>query len=89
MQSFNSKEIRDIRCGITAYISVFDGKLDIISSLQGFQITLEFAVVKEDFLHNIGPLDEPKCLLKDNSFHGLYENELEICTLFTEKTSKF
>lgn len=56
-----------------AYISVLDGKLNIISSLKGFQITLELAVVKEDFLHNIGPLNEPKCLLKGKSFHDLYK----------------
>lgn len=61
---------------ITAYISVLDGKFDIISSLQSFQIALKLAVVKEDFLHNIGPFNEPKCLLKDSiRFRGLYENK--------------
>lgn len=89
MQSLSSKKNSDIWCGITAYISVFDGKLDIISSLQGFQITLELAVVKEDFLHNISPLDEPKSLLKDNRLHGLFENKIEICTLLIKKAAKF
>lgn len=48
---------------VNAYISVFDGKFNIISSLQGLQITLELAVVKEDLLHNVSPLNEPKSLL--------------------------
>lgn len=52
-----------------AYISVFDGELDVISSLQSLQITLELAVVKEDLLHHIGPLNESKCLLKDKVQH--------------------
>lgn len=51
-----------------AYISVLDGKLNVVSSLQSLQITLELAVVKEDLLHHIGPLDEPKSLLKDDAW---------------------
>lgn len=46
------------------YISVFYGELNIISSLQSFQITLELAVVKEDLLDHISPLNESKGLLK-------------------------
>lgn len=53
---------------LNAYISVFDGKLDVISSLQSLQITLELTVVKEDLLHHVGPLNEPKSLLKDNAW---------------------
>lgn len=52
----------------SAYISVLDGKLNVISSLQSLQITLELAVVKEDLLHHIGPLDEPESLLKDDAW---------------------
>lgn len=52
---------------LNTYISVFDGKLNIISSLQSLQITLELAVVKEDLLHHIGPLNKSKRLLKDNT----------------------
>lgn len=48
------------------YISIFNSELDIISSLQSLQITLELAVVKKDLLHHVGPLDESKCLLNDN-----------------------
>ncbi len=51
----------------STYISVFDGELDIISSLQSLQITLELTVVKEDLLHHISPLNESKCLLKDKT----------------------
>ena len=50
------------------YISVFDGELDIISSLQCLQITLELTVVKEDLLHHISPFDESKGLLKNNTW---------------------
>lgn len=53
------------------YISVFDSELDIISSLQSLQITLELAVVKENLLHNIGPLNESKRLLKDNTWFNI------------------
>lgn len=49
------------------YISVFNGELDIISSLQSLQITLELTVVKKDLLHHVSPLNESKCLLKDNT----------------------
>lgn len=51
-----------------AYISVLDGKLDVVSGLQSLQITLELAVVKEDLLHHVGPLDEPESLLKDDTW---------------------
>lgn len=62
-----------LRCA--AYISVLDGKFNIISSLQSFQVPLILAVVKEDFFHNIGPFNEPKRLLKGNKFHELYGGE--------------
>lgn len=52
---------------LDAYISVLDGKLNVVSSLQSLQITLELAVVKEDLLHHIGPFDESKSLLKDDT----------------------
>lgn len=70
---------------VTAYISVLDGKFDIISSLQSFQITLKLAVVKEDFFHNIGPFNEPKCLLKDNiRFQELGEYKRNVHRNFTD-----
>lgn len=48
------------------YVSVFDGELNIISSLQSLQVTLELTVVKEDLLHHISPFNESKGLLKYN-----------------------
>lgn len=52
---------------MTTHVSVFYGELDVISSLQSFQITLELAVVKEDLLHHISPLNESKGLLEDKT----------------------
>lgn len=52
---------------LNAYVSIFDGELNVISSLQSLQITLELAVVEEDLLHHVSPLNEPKGLLKDDN----------------------
>ena len=78
-QSFHEME------QITAYISVLDGKFNIISSLQSFQITLKLAVVKEDFLHHISPFNEPKRFLKK---HQVYTRTTETCMKTTKKSSK-
>lgn len=56
------------------YISVFDGELDIISSLQSLQITLELTIVKKYLLHYISPLNESKGLLKHMVQQNRYIN---------------
>ena len=63
----DQSRVQDTKVLLDAYISVFDGELHVISSLQSFQITFELAVVKEDLLHHISPLNESKRLLKDNT----------------------
>jgi len=45
------------------YVAVFNGELHIIPGLQVLQVSFELAVVEEDLLHHVGPLDEPKGLL--------------------------
>lgn len=52
---------------IDAYVSVLDGELHIVSSLQSLQVTLELAVVEENLLHHVGSLDEPESLLKEDT----------------------
>lgn len=50
-----------------AYVSVLDGELHVVSSLQSLQVALELAVVEENLLHHVGPLDEPESLLKEDT----------------------
>lgn len=50
-----------------SYISFFDGKFHIISSLQGLQISFKLTVVEENLLHHISPLNESKGLLQDTT----------------------
>ena len=57
---------RTVPCDAT-YVSLFDGELHVVAGLQGLQVALELAVVEEDLLHHISPLNEPKGLLPDNT----------------------
>lgn len=51
-----------------AYVSVLDGELHIVSSLQSLKVTLVLAIVKENLLYHVGPLDEAESLLKEDKW---------------------
>lgn len=75
-QKFSSQVFEDNTFEkLNTYISVFDGELDIISSLQSLQVTLELTVVKEDLLHYISPFNESKGLLKDNIWFSITDTK--------------
>lgn len=69
------------------YISVFDGKLNIISSLKSLQITLELTIVKKDLLHHICPLNKSKGLLKEIATFNITGKKLKP-KLLNKKTNK-
>lgn len=50
-----------------AYVSILDGELHVVSSLQSLQVTLELAVVEENLLHHVGSLDEAESLLNEDT----------------------